>query len=403
MNLLKSRNKGETLQIITFGRFMVVYGETVLSEKAGRAQKSWELLKYLLTNRDKRLSPEVITETLWPDQEYADLRGSMRVQVHRIRQFLAEHFPPPFPLEISFSQGYYALKLEDCRLDTEDFEDISRRAYELAGCDPAEAIALYNRAVDLYKGDYLAEVNSGWVLPLRSYYRRLYLKNVLALTWLLKKAGRHGELTDLLEQAFLVEPYEEELHLHYLEALLKLNKTAQARAHYEYITLILYQEMGARPSPSLRQVYNAIKRVEEHLCPDLADLGQFLGNGDEGKGALCCEAEIFQFIYNLELRRAERSDSPVHVAVVTLTTDGLAPAGDERRLTEQLEKTLLANLRRCDVVCRLGEGRFALLLPGMHFNQVQTALQRIKDKYKREFRLKGAKLHSSMLPYLPGA
>jgi len=49
-----------TVKIFTLGRFLVRRGEKVLSEGSVRAVKVWLLFKYLLTHREKALTPEEI-------------------------------------------------------------------------------------------------------------------------------------------------------------------------------------------------------------------------------------------------------------------------------------------------------------------------------------------------------
>ncbi|MGB3933511.1 MAG: response regulator receiver protein, partial [bacterium] len=60
------------LEIITLGDFQVRCGGKILTHDANRAYRLWELFKYLLTNREQGVLPEVLVETLWPEQEYAD-------------------------------------------------------------------------------------------------------------------------------------------------------------------------------------------------------------------------------------------------------------------------------------------------------------------------------------------
>ena len=394
----------EYLQISTLGHFQVKWGNVNYTEKSSRSHKTWELFKYLLTHKNKLLPAEVIAETLWPDQEYADTRASMRVQVHRIRQLFTENLFPHFPLEISYTQGCYTLKTQDCWLDADEFSNLSRKAHDFVrhNGNHEEIIALYRRAISLYKGDYLAEISSGWVLPVRSYYRRLYLKNILALAGLLRDTGRYGELIDNLEKSFIIEPFEEELHTRYMEALLEKGKNTQALNHYEHITAVLYQEKGAKPSGGFRQIYRDIKRASEKVPLDFTDFQQMLSEQEEGKGALSCEMDFFQFLCKLQRRVAERSGSPAYVIVLTMATNELLllPSTEIERLMDQLEQVLLHNLRRADVICRLGESQFILLVPEINLKQAQKVLQRIRKSYKETFPQKGTELRSTALSLL---
>jgi two-component SAPR family response regulator len=72
------------LQIISLGDFRVKFGEKVLTQEANRSYRLWELFKYLLTNKDQVVLPEVLVEKLWPEQEYADAKSAVRTMVYRL-------------------------------------------------------------------------------------------------------------------------------------------------------------------------------------------------------------------------------------------------------------------------------------------------------------------------------
>ena len=57
------------IEISVLGGFDLKIGEVSLLDHH-RSRKLLELLKYFITNRNKRLLPEIIMEDLWPDEEY---------------------------------------------------------------------------------------------------------------------------------------------------------------------------------------------------------------------------------------------------------------------------------------------------------------------------------------------
>ena len=117
----------DLLQIFTLGRFVVKRGETILSDKANRSYRLWELFKYLLTNRNRSFLPETITENLWPDNNYSHSRQVVRTQVCRLRQLLNDD--NSHSESVVFVQGCYQWDNKlDFWLDAEEFE----RFYRLA-------------------------------------------------------------------------------------------------------------------------------------------------------------------------------------------------------------------------------------------------------------------------------
>jgi len=248
------------LEIYTFGHFKVSDGQSLLLGKTGRFSKTLELLMYLITNREKLLPPETIREELWPDDDSDDTGKMLKNLVHRLRKKIDNNIGSSHNSAIVYSRGCYSWNRSiDYYLDSEAFEVLCRQGRELAGQNPGEAIRKYYEALNLCSGDYLSELScSEWVIPIRHYHRQLFLRSVFELIELCKGAKRHSDITMICEKTFLVENYDEELHLRYLEALFEEGRVAQARNHYQYITSLLYREFSAKPSEAMQAVYKKI-------------------------------------------------------------------------------------------------------------------------------------------------
>lgn len=404
--MIPDRKQLAKLEISTLGSFQVRQGDLALSDNSSRSNKLWELFKFLLTNRGKRLPPGDILDTLWPDQEYDDPRRALRTLVYRLRQILsAGPAAGASDCSIVFSHGCYSLELaSDCRVDLDEFERICLEAQKTARDDPAGAIALYRRAVDLYRGEYLPECSySEWVMPVRNYYRHLYLRAVLELTGLLKDAGQHAELIMVCEKAFLVELFEEELHVRFLEALLEKGRIKQARAHYDYITTALYRVMGVKPGAGLRNIARLIRMEKDGVELDLSAIQQSLRDRQEAAGAFLCDPDIFRFLYRLEARRGERSGQAVLLGLLTVTRPdyGLPHQGELKDVMDLLGGLLADHLRKGDVISRWNEAQYLLLLPGLSYKQGDRVLARIGRGFK-DMQGKGrVALRTSLEPVLP--
>jgi DNA-binding SARP family transcriptional activator len=111
----------------------------------------------------------------------------------------------------------------------------------------------------MYQGDYLAEnLYDEWAIPSRNRYHRLYFRALIQLLELLKNRNCCEEIVEICEEGFRFEPYEETLYVYYLEALLELGQSKLAANQYKYITAKLYQELGVKSSPALRDIYRKI-------------------------------------------------------------------------------------------------------------------------------------------------
>ena len=245
----------KTIFVTTLGQFQVSSDGQVLTESAGRSYKLWDLFKLLLINRGKAIGPEQIMEILWPEQDLENDKGALRTLVYRLRKVL--ELGTEGCGSINLQNGSYSLVLdESVEVDVDRFERLCRQGTALSEANPSMAMVHLKEAVNIYKGEFLTECSYfDWVLPARNYYHRLYLEAVMCLAQLLDYTGQHSDRARLCERALIVEPYDEELHLIFMDALVKDGKRRQALSHYEYITSKLYRELGVKPSQAMRSLY----------------------------------------------------------------------------------------------------------------------------------------------------
>lgn len=377
--------QNDKLEIYTLGTFVVKQGDKILSEDSGRSQRLWSLFKYLLTQRGKSVPSEDLMETLWAEEEHERTDSAVKTLVYRLRRTLnGEPANSPEFQYIAFSQGGYTWNSQsDYWLDSEMFESYCEMARKASGDKEKEEF--FRKALGLYKGDYLPEyAYNEWVVPVSNYYRRLYLESVYGLIGLLKQQRRYGEIISVCEKAFTIDYFDEDLHQHYLESLLEEGKTRHAQAHYESITAALYRELGAKPSPALRNLYRRIKNKDGGVELDLNLIQESLTDRHQADGAFLCDPDTFRFLYKLEGRRVIRSGQAVFLVLLTLTmSDYSLPSNNElKNAMGILQEALLSSLRKGDVICRWNEAQFICILPGLNFEQSRLVLERIEKNYK---------------------
>ena len=395
----------EGLVLLTLGRFLVKSDNVVISQKAIRSNKMWELFKFLLAHRGRYLTPEYILDNLWPEKEYTTPRSAFRVQITRMKKAIGEELFADDKMQLTFSHGCYCLDIDPaCHLDINVLEDLSQKASELASCDPQEAIHTYLQAIELYKGDFFPNISyHGWVLPFRNYYRRLFLMNVLELIKLLNKAGLNAQIARVCEKALFIELFEEDIHLRYLEALLEEGKDKQALAHYQYITSLMYREIGAKPSEAMKKIYRRIKADTETIETDLSRFQEALQEQEKMEGALLCEPESFRFLCKLEARWMQRYSQEVLLGLLTVTgRDHKQPEPEAiTKSMSHLKKILFNKLRKGDVISQWNETQFIMMLPGLTPASGHEVMQRIKSEFTRQFSQNEITVKENMQPLNP--
>ncbi len=401
----QSINNG-VLEILTLGQFLVRRGNEIISSENKRSYRIWELCKYFVTKQDKATYSETIMEDLWPDRDYADAKQALRTQIYRLRMLLDKKGTPEENSCIIFSGGAYALnKSSGYWLDAQEFERLYHEAVHITNKDPDSAIDKYQKAARLYKGDYLPEISyAEWVIPVRNFYNHLYIQLVLDLTVLLHEQGRNEEIIEVLENAFLIEFFEEEFHFRYLRALLAARRPRQAQSHYEYTSSVFYREMGIEMSSSMRDLYRSILFQNNSVNRDLHLVQSTLSEASAAGGAFLCTSDVFRYLYNLEVRRNERSGQSVFLGMLTLTwpameNEDLAGMKDDM---DCLEETLLNSLRKGDVVCRWNESQYLILLPEITLENTDLVMRRIKFNFRRFSANQQVDITSSVKAVQPG-
>ncbi|MDW7740408.1 MAG: BTAD domain-containing putative transcriptional regulator [Bacillota bacterium] len=392
--------------IYTLGKFIIRQGDLVISASSHRSKRMWELFKFILSNRNKTFFPEAILESIWPEREYRDPSTVMRAQMFRLRKSLnMGNHGESLSDNLVFAQGCY--RWEDnipCWIDTDIFEELVSKAHSLIDKTPDEAISLYQSAINLYKGEYLPETSfSEWVIAPRTYYHNLFLNAVFELADLLKERRAFGEIIKLCEHAAALDYYEDKIHIRLIEALLAEGMTTRARSHYNEVTSAYYQEMGVKPSDSMKSLYRLIGLESGSFELDLGTIQEGLKGKDVVKGAYLCDAELFKYFYKLERLRSERSGKSVLLCLMTLTrADFSMPRGDQLKDTmDNLQEAILDSLRKGDIACRWNEAQFLLLLPGLNKEQAITVMERTEKNFLKRNSLNGLKLHKKVETLLP--
>jgi DNA-binding SARP family transcriptional activator len=366
-------------------------GTRVLSNGSKRSQQLWNLFKYILTYRNKRIIQESFFDILWSEKECDNPVKALQNLIYRLRMLLNyEGINKDGESIINYSQGCYSWNKEfHYWTDVDEFEDRYKRAKAFEKSDNFfNAIECYQKALMLYKGEYLSEDSCNeWVTPIRNYYHRIYMDIIDKLTKLLKHYGRTKDILKVCEGALMIQPFEESIHLLYIEALIEFGNIKQAQSQYEYVTSMLYKEMGVKPSTALRNLYHQIKRNDDKILLDINSIQEIMMDKDDSDGAFFCESDTFISVYKLECRRVARTKQVLFIGMLTISRLKNRKQ-DSKVLTKamgSLLDILIQDLRTGDVVTEWSEAQILVLLPGTTFEQADMVLSRILNKHEMEF------------------
>src|SRR5665647_384256 len=308
------------VRVKMFGDFQLESKDATVSEQVNRSKKLWGVLALLLIYRKNPLNHHELTQQIWTEGRSKNPVNALKTLLYRLREMLEPLQENDQPLIIANHGAYCWNETIPVYLDFEEFEAISQQAANLKS-NKEESIPLYQRAIALYRGDFLLRVELPWAVSLRSKYRKIHLQNMRALAAFYSAKGQYEEIVKLCGTVSETPILNDQIHIFYIRALLHLGHHQEALIHYEKTNELYLREKGMYPSDEMRDLYSEIMKIQQQIETDLSVIQAQLKGQDKETGAFVCEYGYFKEAYRLECRRAERSSSKVYMALITVTSD----------------------------------------------------------------------------------
>lgn len=391
------------LEIRMLGEFSIKNGDADISDTINRSKRLRALFSYLIVHSDREVSQDELIEVLWPDEEIENPANTLKTILHRARSTVAALGVENAHAYLSYRRGAYAWTPEEpCFVDVKEFEALCNEAERMS--DGAKKAELYEKAVELYKGNFLPKYAlDNWVVPLFSFYRTKFTTAVHEAAEYLSSVGRHDRIIPLCQHGIIIDPYEEYFHQSLILAYVATGHQQQALEHYDYVTALFFNKFGVNPSQELtalyREVVKSSKKTESNLRVIIDDLREERVD----KGCFYCDYEPFRTIYQLEARAAARSGQVVYVCLVTLSSSqGAQPKS--KVLTKTMGKlynTITSSLRHGDLFTRYSVNQYLVMLPATSFETSERVMKRIADTFRRENAKSPAILTYTLHPVIP--
>ena len=396
-----------SLKVTMLGQFSLTMGEHTVDDHSNRMKKVWLLLAYLIYARDRRHTQEQFLNLVHGADisEVDDPAGRLKALFYRARAMLGGLGENMGHQLIVHKAGSYGWNTEiPLTLDVEEFDRLCAAASQQQ--DPEEALALQLQALELYGGDFLPKLSmESWVMPIHTYYHRLFLETAEKALPALQEQDRWQEAETLCLKALKIEPYSEILYQHLMRCRLKSGDRTGVVAAFEQMSEVLFDTFGVMPSEESRRLYRDASRETNDQSMPIDTVRDYLRENTGAKGAMYCEYDFFKLLYQVQARALIRSGDVIHIALLSL--HGYARQELSRRsldtAMENLQALVLDNLRQGDVVTRCSRSQMILMLPQANYENSCAVCQRVIKAFQRQYPHSPADIHFSVQPLEPAS
>jgi DNA-binding SARP family transcriptional activator len=254
------------------------------------------LLAYLVLQRHRIHSREVLADMFWGENNQERARGSFNTALWKLKKALEpKEIPAGTYLKTNHTGGVGFNPQSPYWLDTEVFENEINRILLCHFQDVEETGVLdLQKALGLYKGDLVEGVYKDWAFQERERLRAMYLESLIYLLQYYAFHGAYEKAIAYGQQILYLDPLREEIHREIMRLHLVNGQRALAIRQYEKCYAMLATELGIAPMEDTQAMYKQI----------LADCAR-------SYSPVISEEQIN---FNLAMRRLRKADRAIDLA-----------------------------------------------------------------------------------------
>ncbi|MCD0447533.1 tetratricopeptide repeat protein [Glycomyces sp. A-F 0318] len=247
----------ETIRIGLLGPLQVTVDGSARPVDGARRRA---VLAVLALSAGRPVRSATLTDGIW-GEDLGPARHRLHTAVNRLRQVIGAD-------AIRAAPGEYTLDVPPDAVDVHRFRAL---AAEAGHADGAAESALLDRALDLWRGDPLADIEAeSLTLGHVSALTEERLRAIERRADLRLEAGGHAELVAELSELTTRHPLREFPWSRLMLALHRSGRQAEALDAYQRVRILLADRLGVDPGEELQRVHRAVLRPAEPRAAETA-------------------------------------------------------------------------------------------------------------------------------------
>ncbi|HAF61896.1 MAG TPA: hypothetical protein DCK95_06175 [Anaerolineaceae bacterium] len=232
-----------------FGKTEVYQNNRLITTSDWMTQTSRDLFFLFLSNPEG-MTKEEVGVILWPDSSTEELKRRFKNAIYRMRRAIGSN-------AVVFHDNYYRFNNSlDFEYDVLSFEQNIAQAEKENDAD--RKIKLYEAAVELYKGPFLADVDATWFSAERQRYFDIYLESLRKLYDIYLSINSLEKALEISRLIIKNEPFNEEAYRNAMGIYHEFGNTAAIIRLFEQCKQQLSREYGLEPSEETIHYFNSL-------------------------------------------------------------------------------------------------------------------------------------------------
>lgn len=241
---------------------------------AWRPGKVTDLFQYLVNQHGTLVPRQRLMDILWANPETGAPAISMKVTLHSLRQQLGRLSRSGWVPAIETRGSAYLLQDSGVWLDVDEFEHCCEQYSQLSFAGrQTEARVYCERAVALYRGDFLADSSSEWVSLRRENLKDKYLYILGRLSEAALAAGNYFQCLAYCQRVLEHDPCREDAYRAIMLCHAQLGQRGRVQRWHDICVQTLQVELGVAPEERTERVYSSAL-AGEVWRDDVAPVGQ---------------------------------------------------------------------------------------------------------------------------------